>query len=796
MSARSISGTQLPSGRQFTKALWNLCYPNEPYDESSTLQDLYGYALQRDRKRLADLLTATFTVDESSLSPWYEQIFSLPWQRIYTLNIDDLEDAVSRKVHLPRTLCSNSARKADEGNTTPPTSLEVMHLNGALDEAPDNVTFSVMQYAQRLAGPDPVYRRLAAELVSSPIVFIGSALDEPTLWQSIESRRWKGGRGSQELRPRSYLVSPTLSAPKIALLANFNVVWLKMTGEEFCQQVLAQIGPAATEGLQYLLSKSGASKLTKQVPDVAQLSTKPDEGSEYLLGYEPIWADIQSGRAIKREHDEEVWATVSNHWKTDAIRGAVIITGTNGSGKSTALMRVCLRLSASGTPVAWVDPETDLSPGDVRSHIRTVNAPMVIAIDDADTYGTQLSPLIRELVSDENRCLVLLGIRSGRIDRVVNPNQLAGIPITETAVPLLQDSDIDSLIDVLLRENRPGRLRGMPRPEQQRLFRDQSGRELLVAMIQATSGSKFEAKVVQEMTELTNEQAKIYGLVSVATSFRFGLTNQDVLIALGDETNALLNALEMLVRRKLIRRAPDQLVFARHRIIAEVTRDALQQNGQLSGVVQGLALLAASYTQYDLRMSARPRRILRSILNHDFLQRSLGIETARNLYGSLEQILSWDYHYWLQRGSFEVECGDLSLAENFLNQAHGLAPDDSMVETERAYLFFSQAIENPASSEAAQLVNEATNILEFQMRRVDRRSPHPFHVMGSQGLAWSRRGAFAKGQREVYLRELIDHVKEGRRQFPREHDLKVLLEDLQREHLQIAVSTQRPLFSK
>ena len=37
------------------------------------------------------------------------------------------------------------------------------------------------------------------------------------------------------------------------------------------------------------------------------------------------------------------------------------------------------------------------------------------------------------------------------------------------------------------------------------------------------------------------------------------------------------------------------------------------------------------------------------------------------------------------------ERGDLSLAENFLNQAHGLAPDDPFVETERAYLMFSQA---------------------------------------------------------------------------------------------------------
>jgi len=39
---------------------------------------------------------------------------------------------------------------------------------------------------------------------------------------------------------------------------------------------------------------------------------------------------------------------------------------------------------------------------------------------------------------------------------------------------------------------------------------------------------------------------------------------------------------------------------------------------------------------------------------------------ARDIYEELESILSWDYHYWLQKGSLEVEAGDIRLAENFL----------------------------------------------------------------------------------------------------------------------------------
>lgn len=102
------------------------------------------------------------------------------------------------------------------------------------------------------------------------------------------------------------------------------------------------------------------------------------------------------------------------------------------------------------------------------------------------------------------------------------------------------------------------------------------------------------------------------------------------------------------------------------------------------------------------------------MLNHAFLQRSLGLEATRNLYGDLEQLLSWDYHYWLQRGSFEVEFGDLSHAENFLNQAKGLAPDDPYVEAERAYLKFAQALMAPNTERAVGLVEEATASLELR----------------------------------------------------------------------------------
>ena len=164
------------------------------------------------------------------------------------------------------------------------------------------------------------------------------------------------------------------------------------------------------------------------------------------------------------------------------------------------------------------------------------------------------------------------------------------------------------------------------------------------------------------------------------------------------------------------------------------------------------------------------------------------------MLSDLEEILSWDHHYWLQRGSFEVERGDLSLAQNFLSQARGLAPEDPYVETEWAYLLFAQANANPAGAGAEQAVEDATAILQAQMSQPNRRDGYAFHVMGSQGLAWSRRGIQSKPERIRYLRQLHEDVQRGIAKFPSSRDLIQLRDDIQRESLNIAVETGGALF--
>jgi hypothetical protein len=365
---------------------------------------------------------------------------------------------------------------------------------------------------------------------------------------------------------------------------------------------------------------------------------------------------------------------------------------------------------------------------------------------------------------------------------------LKGIPIREIVVPNLSDPDIESLLDVLNRENRLGALKGKRRDQQFAMFQQYAGRQLLVAMLSATSGDKFQKKIPEEFVDLSGAMQRVYAIIALATTFRYRLTRHEILLALNDMTNEALNSIDDLLRRHIVVEMPSGsgLIQARHRVIAELIRDELLKSGQISDAIFGLAFLAATYKHSGVPRKHRAIGLLRSITNHDFLYRNLGRESSQLLYQQLEDMLSNDPHFWLQRGSLEVEFGDIRLAENFLSQARGLSSHDLYIENEWAYLLFKKALISPKTDIASVYVEEATAIISSIIQD-PRASEHPFHVVGSQGLSWSRTGSVPE-EKARYLSELKSIVGKGLDRFPNSAHLRQLRDDLQREYLSLALS--------
>lgn len=788
-AANNVSGRPLPTYSDLKRVLWDISFPGSPYNPAASLQDLYENALSSSPRRLTELLIAELSVDVNSIPSWYQRVLGMPWRRAYTLNVDNLALGVSQRYELPRKILQISGGSSSQSPITDdPSRLSVVHLNGIIEEIPEGVTFSTTQYADRLATPDVAYLQFRSDFLSSSVVFVGTRLDEPPLWQHIALRRGRGGREIGELRQRSYLVTPELDRARQGLLSRFNVVWIPMTAQEFTEKVLEKLGSARQKGLDLLVTRSGSvGGEVRRIPEVSEISGDLSTSSEFLLGREPQWGDLKAGLAVDRVVDGHLWNDVSAILRTSNTepRSPILVSGTAGSGKSTSLMRLSLRLVGEGHRVGWLDRATDLSPREIREDMRADGSPDVLAIDDADTFASSLGPLVRDLTSSPLRPLVLVALRSGKVDRVIDAGLMVDMDIREFAMPHLEDSDIGGIISVLERENLLGLLTGLPRAAQEAAFREQAGRQLLVAMYKATFGFEFEDKACQELKDLDADGRSVYAVVCVATAFRFGLGRDEILLATGDPSNARLNVINRLITLGILTMREDGTVWARHRVIAEIIRDELLKTGELRRPVAGLALLGATKVSASMRRSARPWRLLRTMTNHGFLYRIGDLDFARSVYGELEAVLSWDYHFWLQRGSLEVQEGDLARAELYLATSRGIAAGDPLVETEWAYLLFRKAIYE-RSVDAPTLVSEATSILEEVIRK--RGDHHAYHVLGSQGLAWARRHIGQPDAKGRYLTRLATIVEEGCRKHPTDQALGELRDEIRREYLRIAVS--------
>ena len=109
LAARNVAGENLPTGWQLAEKIWQLCFPSDPFDTATSLQDVYEAALTIDANGLEDLLTRELTVDPNSIEDWLARYFLLPWFRVYTLNIDNIADAVSSRFPVPRPVVEVSA---------------------------------------------------------------------------------------------------------------------------------------------------------------------------------------------------------------------------------------------------------------------------------------------------------------------------------------------------------------------------------------------------------------------------------------------------------------------------------------------------------------------------------------------------------------------------------------------------------------------------------------------------------------------------------------------------------------
>jgi len=798
-SAKNLQGKTLPSSPELARLMWTAFFPGQPFS-SFTLKDVYGAVKKYHKSKIKPFLEDIFTVDSQTLPDFYLNYYALPWFEWFTLNIDNLEEAANIKFNLPlkyQGISGTNATSSDYHNNL--TVFSIIHLNGKLTDLPDHVTFTDHDFIDRLIFDDPIYSQISSKLISFPVIFIGTELDEPLLWKYIEMRKYEKLKysGVRTIMPKSFLVSPTISKAKEMILDDYNVEHIECSTETFSLSFLANLERTIYSNFIDIRKRSlnlSSGMKYESIPDVSNfIKSEKMIHTEYLLGSEPKWCDILSGRAIERDVDIELFNNIVAKINQNILGDFILLTGTAGSGKSTTLMRVALKLSAMGYKTGWIDKGVNISPKTIQEEINTCaddDRMKVVLIDDADMYGDSLSLVIYYIAKAQSDTLIVLSMRSNRIDRCLNAENQKSHITYQLSMPGMTDADIYNILDALEKENRLGALKNLERSEQFAIFKSKSKRQLIVAMYEATSGRKFEEKIVEEFTDLPDRDKQIYGIVAIASSLRSFLVRDEILGAINNVSNDALNSLEKMVDRKIIIKSDNEQYTARHRVIAEKIHDHLVSNQIIQYYLEGIIFTLAARVRPNMDSSDRIKRLLISMINYNYLFYCIGLEKTRQIYQNIESLLKDDYHYWLQRASLEIGEGELSNGENFIMQAKAIKPDDDYVLTEYALLLFKKACSNPGAKTSKELVKDASDILKYQMKYRRTKAEHPFHIFGSQMITWTKNDNLIYQEKKELLEEAQEYVQTGLGNCPRSEKLDRLLRDIKSNYMALAIDAQ------
>jgi len=804
--AKNQLGDNIPTGNKLAKMMWEFRGYKEDYD-GTNLSEIYEALLRKGKPEIEIKNFLEQNLLCSEIPDQYDVLTSVYWYRIYTTNVDNLVKEVfnrTKRIKLdinsyPNDYVSERDQILD--------SIQLIHLHGLLPCRPSDLTFSITQYAKRATPHDPLYQLFVNDYSYKPTIFVGTELNEPLFWQYIEARKAKN-KDHGEHRGKSFLISPKISPTKIDILkSSFNIIPVQAKTEEFLNWLSSKLSdlPSRTEiikakmpgFIEMLQADKSDGKYIEELKKFGEVfhhvqtevTKRHNDRSYYLLGASPRWEDIISNKDAPRNITSKIQADIESFFNEETKIRVIAILGSAGCGKSTILRRLGMNLTNTGRAVYLTNSEELPKVEVIARALEALDRKVILLFDNSEIVLGILPRLIKELATITNPPILIIASRINDFQRL--NAKLKGHKIIQHYVSNLERNEIDAVLHVLEKNKLLGRLSGLSHSNRVKEFEDRANKQILVAMREATSGRGFDDILNDEFSTLVPQETKIlYLCVALATECGFRITKQEFIGCADVNPSEALQLLELNLRDIVIQTGVDNnLLLLRHRAIAEymvnqsVPRLLLKEAyirilGVLSTEIKGKAKRSRVFNLY------------RTLVNHHTIYKRFEENTAeaRSIYDSLSDLFKNDAQFLLQYGSLELESGNLQFAENYINQADTLLPDNYYIENAKGLLFLKKAIVANTKSEAIAFRDKGSEMLENVMNNPDIDDAYSVHIYCGQRLDWSERWT-DKGSEEYKqeLENLRNIIATARRLYPNDPRIREINEVIDRKYLSLSI---------
>ncbi|MGA9365318.1 MAG: SIR2 family protein [Bacteroidota bacterium] len=626
------------------------------------------------------------------------------------------------------------------------TTILLLKLHGCVSRTSDEkcpFILSPDQYATHLKGREILFRRLEEWGRERSILFIGHSLADPDI-RAVLLRL----TSRADFQPRYYLVCPKISEPEKRFWGTKKVTAISMSFEEAMESIdsmipeparkLVSLRPAGELPIQerFAVSDPHLSYACQQFLTIDVDYVRAVQSTE-LLNPRMFYRGLNKGwSAIEQELD--VRRTIADPILLDLIGASstastapqfLLIKGHAGSGKTVLLRRLSWDAAKQlDLLCVYLRPSGKINTESIRELLSVTNEMVYFFIDRIATRVSELKDLL-ENIGELGRRLVVIGAE--RVNEWnVDCNSLSPFVTDEKLLKYLNENEINMLLKLLEEHDSLGMLSGATMEDRIAAFKERAGRQLLVALHEATLGKQFEEIIEDEYRNIKPLEARLmYLTICVLNRYdepvRAGIISRVHNVPFERFRSEFLGPLEQVVivsENKYIR---DFQYRARHPHIADIVFHRVLANQD-----ERFEVLYRAFDGLDLGYSSDSKVFWEIVKAKNLMDMFSNHDLIRRLFDLAGSIALDDPHLYHQQAIYEMRrpSGNMKVCDELLRKAEGLAPLDRTIKHSRSEFYLKMAENSKTELEKTKYFEEAS-LIARGLSRFDSEKPYAFSTL-------------------------------------------------------------------
>ena len=595
-------------------------------------------------------------------NPYHNLLCDYYWDKIYTLNIDDLVENIFKNHEIFLVVQNERIRK-------PYTSAQqLIKLHGCVNNPNDGFIFSSDEYASNIAKEDYRLKEFSQDFFANDVIFLGTEFNESDIQVIIEKNRLSGFTSNN---CNYFFISPSIGYKlKSLILATPNFHYIDWDSKKFLQECSSLNKKNKSIDIQErILEQQGNFLKVRNYTDVPL-----EYESKLYYGSKVNFFDIFSNWDIENTRTEKVCKKIIRESQTGGY--VVAIYGKAFSGKTVLATRLLVELYKHGYESFSYNCDGEEELNQLFEYFNKCASlrNVAVLIDDAAYLYGSLSKLISNVPSHIKSAIFILV--SDEKKHNSQKHELICINGREWKINDQFDDKLPARVYRKLDEKH--RLGGLTRyaNEREAISKIAEAKFLTEFLYQHTHGQGFKdyfRKLLSDFLENSNQDSsELLKVMCVFSKLGIHNVNQGLLLLVcptihkdrfADLILGITSSGSVTLR---CAEAYDEFLFS----ISSSVRSEI--------VYKTLTAIANMFREEE---NNRWKNVFEQLLKSKSLFHDLKLDQKdmAALFAKLEKYYCNVSYFWLQRGLFKQGTGEYDECDNFLNQALAIRPNSYQI---------------------------------------------------------------------------------------------------------------------